>query len=99
MCSNKNWYYSLNLNGASCTGAKCTINARSKGLPLSTSVWWPASSTEQQLFAVKPTVCNRDYEHLVGPYVVYLLGEAWASPSRVVAIAVQLQLRANHLER
>ena len=66
MCSNKNWYaYNQNLQGvqtcASCQQASCSFNSRT------CNAWWPQLSTEPKRFAVRPTLCDRDYEHLVGP--------------------------------
>ena len=65
MCSNKNWYsYNMNLQGmqqcASCQEQSCALNSRCNG-------WWPILSTEPKRFAVRPTLCDRDYEHLLGP--------------------------------
>ena len=73
MCSNKNWYmYSLNLAvmqacAPTCTGTSCQFNSRTCERSLNRSVWWPQLKAEPESFAVKPTVCDRDYEHMNGP--------------------------------
>ena len=80
MCSNKNWYmYSLNLAGVqgcapTCSSTACQFNSRSCSLSLNRSVWWPLLQAEPASFAVKPTVCDRDYEHLDGPTGVRMVG-------------------------
>ena len=73
MCSNKNWYmYNLNLAGlqrcaATCTNTSCQLNSRVCELSLNQSYWWPQLKAEPSVFAVKPAVCDRDYEHMSGP--------------------------------
>lgn len=74
MCSNKNWYtYSLNLaslqtcSGSSCTSKACQFNSRVCELSFNQSYWWPQLKAEPAVFAVKPAVCDRDYEHMNGP--------------------------------
>jgi len=74
MCSNKNWYgYSVNLNRAqdcsalSCSSSDCSVNARTCRMGLNASLWWPPEQAEPRVFAVRPTVCDRDYEHMRGP--------------------------------
>ena len=73
MCSNKNWYmYSQDLASVtrcatSCSEKSCQFNARECMLAFNQSVWWPQLQAEPSRFAVKPTVCDRDYEHLRGP--------------------------------
>ena len=79
MCSNKNWYYySLNLINAqacgSCSGGSCSFNARTCSQALNGSQWWPAASAQPKMFAVNPTVCDRDYEHLRGPNGAAMVG-------------------------
>jgi hypothetical protein len=80
MCSNKNWYmYSLNLAGVqgctpTCSPTSCQFNSRSCELSLNRSVWWPMLSAEPTSFAVKPTVCDRDYEHMNGPSGTRMVG-------------------------
>ena len=74
MCSNKDWYmYSLNLLGRQVEGTCpassqfCRVNASAASFPLDGSLWWPSANQEPRMFAVNPTVCDRDYEHLLGP--------------------------------
>jgi hypothetical protein len=74
MCSNKNWYiYSLNVQRAqacsalSCSSTDCSVNSRTCQMSLNSSLWWPPEQAEPKVFAVKPTICDRDYEHLAGP--------------------------------
>jgi hypothetical protein len=79
MCSNKNWYaYQKNLDQAktcalqACTTqTKCNVNPLTCTLPVDQQPWWDASDgstkgKEPNIFAVKPTVCDRDYEHMLG---------------------------------
>ncbi len=75
MCSSKNWYnYSLNVQRAqvcsalSCSSTDCSINSRTCQMSLNSSLWWPHEQAEQNVFAVKPTICDRDYEHMAGEY-------------------------------
>ena len=97
MCSNKNWYmYNLNVQGAkgcssSCQDDSCTFNAHQCSLPLNGSKWWPMFSAEPMQFAVKPTLCDRDYEHLRGPAGAKMVGctpKATASDNQVVATII-----------
>lgn len=80
MCSNKNWYtYSLNLAGvrgcgSTCTSSSCQFNSRTCSLSLNQSYWWPSLKAMPSLFAVEPTVCDRDYEHMNGPRGVRMVG-------------------------
>ena len=80
MCSNKNWYmYSLNLAGvqgcgSTCTSTSCQFNSRVCELSLNRSYWWPQLKSEPVSFAVKPTVCDRDYEHMSGPTGARMVG-------------------------
>jgi hypothetical protein len=82
MCSNKNWYmYSLNLAGlqksgcvSTCSSTSCQFNSRSCELALNQSIWWPQLKAEPIAFAVKPTVCDRDYEHMNGPTGTRMVG-------------------------
>lgn len=72
MCSNKNWYaymvnyLSLQSKGA-CTSLSCAVDATAATLGLNGTKWWPDASSEPKLFALKPTLCDRDYEHMRGP--------------------------------
>lgn len=86
MCANKNWYYySVNLNGVaacgSCSGTSCAFNSRTCSLALNGSVWWPQVSSTPKQFAVQPTICDRDYEHLRGPGGLPMVG---CTPSSTV---------------
>jgi hypothetical protein len=82
MCSNKNWYmYSLNLAGlqksgcaSACSSTSCKFNSRVCELSLNRSTWWPQLKAEPTAFAVKPTVCDRDYEHMNGPTGERMMG-------------------------
>jgi hypothetical protein len=82
MCSNKNWYmYSLNLAGlqsagcvSSCSAKSCQFNSRMCRRSLNQSTWWPMLKAEPESFAVKPTVCDRDYEHMNGPTGARMVG-------------------------
>lgn len=80
MCSNKNWYtYSLNLAGvqgcsAACSSTSCQFNSRTCALSLNQSYWWPQLKAVPELFAVEPTVCDRDYEHMNGPAGARMVG-------------------------
>lgn len=72
MCSNKNWYMymvnylALQSNGA-CTSPSCAVDARTATIGRNGTQWWPDASSEPKLFPVKPTLCDRDYEHMSGP--------------------------------
>ena len=80
MCSNKNWYtYILNLAGvkgcgATCASGSCRFNSRTCSLSLNQSYWWPKLKAIPSLFAVEPTVCDRDYEHMNGPTGARMVG-------------------------
>ena len=79
MCSNKNWYYySLSLRDlqacGECTAAECAFDSRACKLPFNASLWWPLLSATPARFAVQPTLCDRDYEHLRGPNSVRMAG-------------------------
>ena len=80
MCSNKNWYsYSLNLAGvqkcvSTCSATSCQFNSRACELSLNRSYWWPQLKAEPASFAVKPAVCDRDYEHMSGPTGARMVG-------------------------
>jgi hypothetical protein len=82
MCSNKNWYmYSLNQArlqsggcASACTSTSCQLNSRACELSLNRSVWWPMLKAEPSLFAVQPTMCDRDYEHMNGPTGARMVG-------------------------
>jgi hypothetical protein len=79
MCSNKNWYmYSQNLLGVSASGkcgaSSCPVDASSAKLPLTLSPWWLTGSPQPAQFPVKPTVCDRDYEHMSGASGVPMRG-------------------------
>ena len=72
MCSNKNWYmYMLNYlkfqSTGACSGSSCMVDARTATFGVNGTRWWADASSEPQLFAVKPTLCDRDYEHMRGP--------------------------------
>ena len=75
MCSNKNWYmYNINNNQAkqakcsgSCSGTSCSFNARTCTMGVNSTLWWPPEQAEPKIFPVKPTICDRDYEHMRGP--------------------------------
>ena len=72
MCSNKNWYMYmanyLNLQSKGvCTSASCAVDSQTATIGGNGTRWWPDASSEPKLFAVKPTLCARDYEHMYGP--------------------------------
>jgi len=79
MCSNKNWYMymvnylALQANGT-CSLASCRVDAKTATLGSNGTRWWPDASSEPQMFALKPTLCDRDYEHLKGPSGVAMKG-------------------------
>jgi hypothetical protein len=79
MCSNKNWFmYSKNLINAqsltTCQSGYCTVDSQQCKLPFGNRTWWASDKAEPNLFAVKPTVCDRDYEHMLGPTQQPLMG-------------------------
>ena len=83
MCSNKNWYYyTQGLRNVqecgTCSASACAFDPRACKLPFNASLWWPPLSAVPAKFAVRPTVCDRDYEHLRGPSGLRMAG---CSPS------------------
>ena len=52
----------------------CQVDSSSSYLPLNSSLWWPFTSEQPKLFAVNPTMCDRDYEHLSGPSNIRMKG-------------------------
>ena len=79
MCSNKNWFmYMLNYlnlqSQGTCTGTSCAVDARRVTLRGNGTLWWPESMSEPQIFALKPTLCDRDYEHMKGPNGIAMKG-------------------------
>jgi hypothetical protein len=79
MCSNKNWYmYMVNylnlLSQGACTSASCAADARLATMGGNGTRWWPDSMSEPRMFALKPTLCDRDYEHMKGPNWIAMKG-------------------------
>ena len=80
MCSNKNWYkYSLDVQAArgcagTCGTQDCLFDPRQCELSLNRSTWWPQLSAEPLQFKIRPTICDRDYEHLLGPNSLPMTG-------------------------